>query len=110
MMAALALSENVAVLGVAKPRCSLDEHLQHRFEIGPRLADRLEDFTGRGLVFERFLKVARTLARLGRQPRILHRDDRLRREVLQQRYLLIGERTYPKSARDNHSKQCVILP
>ena len=26
------------------------------------------------------------------QPRILHRDDRLRREVLQQRDLLVGER------------------
>ena len=30
---------------------------------------------------------------LGDEPRILHRDDRLRREILQQRDLLIGERT-----------------
>ena len=31
------------------------------------------------------------LARLVHQPRILHRDDRLRREILQQRDLFIGE-------------------
>ena len=28
------------------------------------------------------------------QPRVLHRDDRLRREVLQQRDLLVGERAH----------------
>src|SRR3981081_1177547 len=35
-----------------------------------------------------------SLARLGDQPCILHRDDRLRREVLQQRDLLVGERSH----------------
>ena len=35
---------------------------------------------------------SQSLARLGQQPRVLHRNDRLRREVLQQRDLLIGER------------------
>ena len=28
------------------------------------------------------------------QPRVLHRDDRLRREILQQRDLLVGERPH----------------
>jgi hypothetical protein len=32
--------------------------------------------------------------RLGDQPRILHRDDRLRGEVFEQRDLLIRERPY----------------
>ena len=40
---------------------------------------------GRGLLLQ-------GLARLVNQPRVLHRDDRLRREVLQQRDLLVGER------------------
>ena len=35
---------------------------------------------------------SKRLARLGQQPRVLHRDHRLRREVLQQRDLLVGER------------------
>jgi len=30
--------------------------------------------------------------RLGQQPRVLHRDDRLRREILQQRDLLVRKR------------------
>ena len=42
---------------------------------------------GRGLLLQR-------LARLGDQPRVLHRDDRLRREILQQRDLLVGERPH----------------
>ena len=33
------------------------------------------------------------LAGLGQEPRILHCNDRLRREVLQQRDLFVGERT-----------------
>ena len=37
---------------------------------------------------------SKRLARLGDQPRVLHRDDRLRREVLQQRDLLVGERPH----------------
>ena len=35
---------------------------------------------------------SKRLARLGDEPRVLHRDDRLRGEVLQQRDLLVGER------------------
>ena len=45
----------------------------------------LQHLGGRCLLLQR-------LARLGHQPRILHRDDRLRGEVLQQRDLLLGER------------------
>ena len=46
-----------------------------------------QDLGGRGLLFQ-------CLARLGDQPRVLHRDDRLRREVLEQRDLLVGERAH----------------
>ena len=42
---------------------------------------------GRGLLLQ-------GLARLGDEPRVLHRDHRLRREVLQQRDLLVGERPH----------------
>ena len=42
---------------------------------------------GRGLLLQ-------GLARLGDQPRVLHRDHRLRREILQQRDLLVGERPH----------------
>src|SRR5262249_48204393 len=67
---------------------------QHRLQIEGGLADDLEHVTCRGLIFERLLQVARAAAQFVEQPRILHRDDRLRREVLQQRDLLVGERPY----------------
>ena len=43
---------------------------------------------GRGLLLQR-------LALFGHQPRVLHRDHRLRGEVLQQRDLPVGERPRP---------------
>ena len=64
----------------------LQHRVEHRREIAGRRIDDLQDLGGRGLLLQR-------LARLGDQPRVLHRDDRLRREVLQQRDLLVGERT-----------------
>ena len=40
-----------------------------------------------------------TLADLVEQPRVLHRDDRLRREVFEQRDLLVGERPHLSASR-----------
>jgi len=61
--------------------------------IGGGAADDVEHVAGRGLVFERFFEVARAVAQLDEQPRILHRDDRLSSEILQQCSLLVGERS-----------------
>src|SRR5207245_1705383 len=72
-------------------RRGLDERLQYVFEIGTRLADDLEDFAGRGLVFERLLQITRAVAQLVEEPRILHGDHRLRGEILQQRDLLVAK-------------------
>src|SRR5215469_354194 len=54
----------------------------------------------RGLVFEGFFKVGGALTQFAQEPRVLHCDDRLCGEILQQRDLLIGERAY-LSARDS---------
>ena len=43
------------------------------------------------------------------QPRVLHRDDRLRREVLQQRDLLVGERPDLLAVGDNGAEQRIVL-
>src|SRR5262249_10892800 len=56
----------------------------HRIEVPGRRIDNLQDLGSRGLLLQR-------LARLGNEPRILHRDHRLRREILQQYDLLFGE-------------------
>ena len=64
---------------------AVEDLVEHRLGIGHRGADHAENLGGGFLLLQR-------LARLGDEPRVLHRDDRLRREVLQQRDLLIGER------------------
>ena len=52
---------------------------------------------------------SKRLARLGDQPRVLHRDDRLRREVLQQRDLLVGERAHLLAIDRDDAEQRVVL-
>src|SRR5205823_10171782 len=78
-------------LGVTQPRSRLDQDVQYWLQVEGRAADRLQHVTGRRLVFERLLEVARALAQFSEQARILHRDDRLRREILQRRDLPFGE-------------------
>ena len=85
-------TEKVAVIRIAQPRCGFDQRVEHRLQIEGRPADDLEHVARRGLVFKRLFEVAGALAQFAEQPRVLHRDDRLRREVLQQRDLLVGER------------------
>ena len=73
----------------------LQYRVEHRREVAGRGVDDLQHLGGRGLLLQR-------LARLGHQPRVLHRDDRLRREILQQRDLLVGERPdFPAVDRDD---------
>ncbi len=43
------------------------------------------------------------------QPRVLHRDDRLRREILQQRDLLLGERPHFLAVYVDRSEQGAVV-
>ncbi len=84
--------ERVSIVGIAPEYDRLVRHAQpsggdhqgieYRLQIEFRLADDLQHVADRGLVFERFLQVARAVAQFVEQPRVLHRDDRLRREAL----------------------------
>src|SRR5207248_2210956 len=75
--------------------------LQNRIEYGREIAgrriDQSQDFGGRSLLLQ-------SLARLGDQARVLHRDDGLRREVLDQCNLLIGEGPNLLAVNDKSSK------
>ena len=53
---------------------------------------------GRGLLLQ-------GLARLGQEPRVLHRDHRLRGEILQQRDLLFREWPYFLPVGKNHTEE-----
>ena len=83
-----------AISRIAQPRGGFDQRVEHRLQIEGRAADDLEHVAGRGLVFERFFEIAGALAQFAEQPRILHRDHRLRREILEQRDLLVRERPH----------------
>jgi hypothetical protein len=71
---------------LAKAGSLVKHRVEHRGEVARRGIDDLQHLGGRGLLVER-------LARLGDQPRVFHRDDRLRREILQQRDLLVRKRS-----------------
>ena len=78
---------SATVSALAQPQRLFQHRIEHRREVAGRGIDDLQHLGGRGLLLQR-------LARLGDEPRVLHRDDRLRREILQQRDLLIGERPH----------------
>src|SRR5215471_19288611 len=73
-----------AEIDPAQPVCFLQYCLEYRREVAGRGIDDLQYFGGRSLLLQ-------CLACLGQQPRVLHCDDRLCGEVLQQRDLLVGE-------------------
>ncbi len=103
-------AQNERHLTFAEPRRRLGNCLQHRLQIEGLPADDLQHVAGRGLIFERLLQIARALPQFGDQPCILHRDDCLRGEILQQRNLLIGERPDLLAGRDDHPKKRVAFP
>src|SRR5262245_65154509 len=69
------IGEHVTVSRLAEPDRSLEHRVEHRCEVAGRGIDDLQYLGGRGLLLQR-------LARLGQEPRVLHCDNRLRREVL----------------------------
>jgi len=78
--------------GVAQPRRSFGQRVEHRLQIKGRAADDLQHFARRGLVFERFFEVARARVQFIEQPDILDRDDGLVGEGLQEIDLRLRKR------------------
>src|SRR6516165_10576742 len=88
--------------GLAKARRFFEHCVENRREVAGRAVDDLQYLGGRGLLLQR-------LARFVDQPRILHRNDRLRREILQQRNLLVGERPDLLMVGSNRAEDRVVL-
>src|SRR5215469_10572261 len=88
--------------GTAKLQCPVEHRIEDRGEVAGRGIDDLQYFGGRGLLLQ-------SLARLGQEPRILHRDDRLRREILQQCDLLVSEGHNLVTEGRDRAKKHVIL-
>ena len=60
----------------AQAHCLVQHCVEHRRQIAGRGIDDLQHLGGRGLLLQ-------SLTRLGNEPRVLHRNDSLRREILQ---------------------------
>src|SRR6516162_10236706 len=80
----------------------LQYRVEYRREIGRRGIDNAQHLGSRRLLFQ-------GLARLGEEPRILDRDDRLRGEILQQRNLLVGKRSYLLTVDVDRTEQGVFF-
>src|SRR6266700_7385731 len=99
----LPLAEKQRPIGrTAKSSRLVEDRRKHRSKVTGRAVDDPQHLGGRGLLLQ-------GLARLGDQPRILHRNDRLRREVLQQRDLLVGKWLDFLAEDVNRPKQGVVL-
>ena len=70
-------------IATAQPCSGLDDSIEYGLQVEGRLADDLEHVARCSLVFERLLQIAGMVLQLVEQPHVLHRDDRLRRKVLQ---------------------------
>jgi hypothetical protein len=93
----------VTVDRLAEPCRLFQHHLKHRREITGRRIDDLQHLGRRGLLLQ-------CLARLGQEPRVLHRDYRLRREVFQESDFFVGEQAYLTASRRNHPEKHILSP
>jgi hypothetical protein len=75
-------------VGSATKSVSLLQYcVKDRCEVARGGVDDLQYLGGRGLLLQR-------LARLSQQPRVLHRDDRLRRKIFEESDLFVGKRSH----------------
>src|SRR5262249_37725221 len=76
------IGKHVTVSRLAEADRSLEHRVEHRGEVARRGIDDLQYLGRRSLLLQ-------GLARLGDEPRILHCDDGLRREIFEERNLLL---------------------
>ena len=94
--------EQIADLGFANARRVFQHRLEYRLKIAGRGTDNLEHVGGGGLLLE-------GIAQFSEQPGVLDGDHGLRREILNQLDLLVGERTYVLMINSDRADEFVFL-
>ena len=92
-------SRNMPRFRIAQARSRSDQRVEHWLEVKSGTADGLEHIARRGLVFERLFEIMRAGLQFAKQPRVLHRDDRLIGKGAHQLDLPLGERLDPPRLR-----------
>src|SRR5215472_18828724 len=80
------LKKQASVVGAAEAVCLFEDRIEDWGEIAGRGVDDLQHLGSSGLLLQRF-------AGLSQEPRVLHRNYRLRPKILQQRDLLVSKGT-----------------
>src|SRR5271165_2974112 len=101
-------TEDKCVLSLADSSRRLDQSLQHRLQLGSRLADDLEYVAGRGLIFERLLQIAGAPPQVVEKARILDGDHRLVGEGSDECNLLLGEPLDPRASEEQPAKDGLL--
>src|SRR6516225_2499153 len=92
-----------------QPDRAFGNGFKHRLKVKRRAADDLQNLRRSGLLLQRFGEIARALAQLVEQPRVLDGDDGLGGEILNKRDLLVCERPDLLPQNGDHTNQLVIL-
>jgi hypothetical protein len=85
----------------AEAVCLFQYRVEDRHEIARRGVDHLQYLGSGGLLLERF-------TRFRNKSRVLHRDDSLRREILQQRDLFVRKRPHFAPVDDDPAEERLI--
>src|SRR5260370_20786201 len=88
--------------GAAKGVCLFEHRVEDWGEVAGRGVDDLQYLGGCGLLIQCF-------ARLSDEPRVLHRDDGLRREIFDERDFFFGKRPHFLAGGDDLPEQDIIL-
>src|SRR5262249_23347928 len=100
---------NIPFFRPANAHRRLDQRIEHCAQIKSRSADNLEHLRCRGLLLERFRKLARACLHLVKQSHVLNRDHRLVCERLDERNLLLRERLDLQAISQNYTEQLIAL-
>src|SRR5215510_6812767 len=91
------------VIDSANAGCALDNGVEHRLDVGRRAADDAEYLGCRCLMLQRLTQFCVALLQFLEQPDILDGDDSLSGKGFKQFDLLLGERSYLRSANEDGS-------
>src|SRR5262245_26624328 len=95
--------------GIAQADCTLKDRVEYWFDLRGRRADDLENLRSRGLPIERLSEVAVARLHLLKQTRVLHRDQRLFGEGVDECNLALGEGAHGLAEQHYHADRRLIL-
>jgi hypothetical protein len=96
------------VVNSTNPGGALDNRIEHRLHIRRRATDYPEYFGRCGLMFQRLAEFGVALLDLLDQPDVLDCDDSLIGKGLEQRNLLVRERSHLKTANQNSADRHIF--